>query len=72
VNHPCGQTPAGPDGPNAQRREQLELLVFLFLIVPTLLLSFVHGAQGQVGFPLVAVSVIARDVALVSLVVFFL
>lgn len=58
----------------SQRREQqVELAVFLFLIVPSLLLSFMHGGQaGRLSFSLLAVSVIARDLALVALVVFFL
>ena len=54
------------------REQQVELAVFLFLIVPTLLLSFAHGGQTHLSFPLLAISVIARDLALVTLVIFFL
>ncbi len=67
------ETTSGPGTAGSQRRErQVELAVFLLLIVPTLLLSFVHGGQGQLSFSLLAVSVIARDLALVALVLFFL
>jgi membrane protease YdiL (CAAX protease family) len=52
--------------------ERIELVVFLVLIVPSLLLSFVPGAQGGLSFSLLAASVMARDLALVALVVFFL
>lgn len=54
-------------------REQLyEVLVFLFLIVPSMALSFFAIKQGDVGFTLTAVATILRDLALVSLILFFL
>jgi uncharacterized protein len=57
----------------ASRREQaLEVGVFLLLIVPSLVLSFVASARSSVSFALLAASTIARDVALVALVAFFL
>jgi membrane protease YdiL (CAAX protease family) len=55
------------------RREQVvELLVFLFLIVPSMLFSFLAIKQGSVGFTLTAVSTIARDLALLSIILFFI
>jgi membrane protease YdiL (CAAX protease family) len=45
--------------------------VFLFLIVPSLVFSFFVINQGGVGFVLTAISTIARDLALVSLILFF-
>lgn len=55
------------------RREQLvEVLVFLFLIVPSMSFSFLLVRQGNVGFVVTAFATILRDLALISLVVFFL
>ena len=55
------------------RRTQLyELLVFLALIVPSMVISFFATHQGKVSFDLLALATIVRDVALVCLVVFFL
>jgi membrane protease YdiL (CAAX protease family) len=55
------------------RTEQfVELGVFLFLIVPSMVLSFFAVKQGSLGFGLVAVATICRDLALVSLILFFL
>jgi membrane protease YdiL (CAAX protease family) len=54
------------------RTEQLaEVSVYLFLIVPSMVLSFFVLRQGSVGFIFVAVSTILRDLSLVSLVLFF-
>ncbi len=53
-------------------REQLiEVLVFLFLIVPSMILSFFITQQGKVSFAFIAVSTILRDLALLSLILFF-
>jgi uncharacterized protein len=49
-----------------------ELLVFLFLIVPSIILSFFAQNLNQAGFVLVAASTILRDLALVGLILFFL
>ncbi len=55
------------------RKEQLaEVSVFLFLIVPSLALSFFAIKQGGLNFLLVAISAILRDLALVSLILFFI
>lgn len=56
-----------------KRKEQLaEVCVFLFLIVPSMILSFFAFKQGALSFELVAISVILRDLALVSLILFFI
>jgi hypothetical protein len=52
--------------------ETAELAVFLFLIVPSMVLSFFAVKQGSLDFSLVAFSTIFRDLALVSLIIFFL
>jgi membrane protease YdiL (CAAX protease family) len=55
------------------RKEQLvEVSVFLFLIIPSMALSFLAIKQGGLSFVLVAISVILRDLALVSLILFFI
>jgi membrane protease YdiL (CAAX protease family) len=57
----------------ADKREQLiEVAVFLFLIVPSLALSFFAVDQGSIGFVLTAVATILRDLSLLSLILFFL
>ena len=56
-----------------KRTEQLvEVSVFLFLIVPSLALSFFAIKQGDLGFVLTAVATILRDLSLLSLLLFFL
>ena len=52
--------------------ESTEVAVFLFLIVPSMVLSFFAVRQGSLNFGLVAFGTILRDLALVSLIVFFL
>jgi membrane protease YdiL (CAAX protease family) len=54
------------------REQAVEVAVFLFLIVPSLVLSLFAVPQGSVSFPLVAVATIFRDLSLVGLVLFFL
>lgn len=62
---------AGREG-NPSRKEQLvEVSVFLFLIVPSMALSFFAVKQGSLGFVVVAVATILRDLSLVSLIAFF-
>jgi membrane protease YdiL (CAAX protease family) len=55
-----------------EREQCVELGVFLFLIVPSMVLSFFAVKQGSLGFGIVAVATICRDLALVSLILFFL
>ncbi len=60
-------------GEQVSRRQQLvEVSVFLFLIVPSLVLSLFVVNQSGLSFVLVAISTILRDLALVSLILFFL
>ena len=60
------------DARKVSRKEQaLEVSVFLFLIVPSMILSLFAVGQGSQGFVVTAVSVILRDLALGSLVLFF-
>jgi membrane protease YdiL (CAAX protease family) len=57
----------------SHRKEQFaEVFVFLFLIVPSFILSFFVVKQGGMSFVLIALSSILRDLALVSLILFFL
>jgi membrane protease YdiL (CAAX protease family) len=62
----------GNPGPVGQKEQLLEVLVFLFLILPSLVLSFFIIRQGSLGFVFTAFLVILRDLAMVSLIVFFL
>jgi len=50
----------------------IEVAVFLFLIVPSMVLAFLVVKQGKVGFVLTALATILRDLGLVSLILFFL
>jgi membrane protease YdiL (CAAX protease family) len=56
----------------SRTEELVEVSVFLFLILPSMALSFFAIKQGSLGFVLVAVSAILRDLALVSLILFFI
>jgi len=60
------------EDPEISRRLQLaEVLVFLFLILPSLSYSFLAARPGTPGFELTAIATILRDLALVSLIVYF-
>lgn len=62
-----------PEGRVESRRKELfEVAVFLLLIVPSMMISFPALGRGMLGFPILAVSVIFRDVSLTCLVLFFL
>jgi membrane protease YdiL (CAAX protease family) len=50
----------------------IEVSVFLFLIVPSMVFSFFVVRQGSLSFVLVAFATILRDLALVSLILFFI
>ena len=57
----------------SHRKEQIvEVSVFLLLIVPSMIISFFVVKQGGISFVLVAFSSILRDLAMVSLILFFL
>ena len=49
-----------------------EVSVFLFLITPSLIFSFFAARQGGLGFVPVSIFVMLRDLALVSLILFFI
>ena len=57
--------------PVSRKTQLLEVAVFLFLIVPSLVLSLFVSDPQSTGFRLTAVMVIARDLALLSLVLYF-
>lgn len=60
-------------GGRPNRRVQLiEVAVFLFLILPSLALSFLVVKQGNLSFVLTAVTTMLRDLGLVGLILFFL
>ena len=62
-----------PERDQAPRKEQaVEVAVFLFLIVPSMLLSLFVVRQGNLSFVLTAVATIFRDIGLVCLILFFL
>jgi membrane protease YdiL (CAAX protease family) len=71
---PSGTTvDASTSSPSPTRQQAAtELGVFLFLIVPSLAISLFVTQQLSVGFVLLAISTILRDLALVSLVLYFL
>jgi membrane protease YdiL (CAAX protease family) len=55
-----------------KRKSLFEVLVFLFLILPSMALSFLVVKQGALSFTLTAISSILRDGALVCLILYFL
>jgi CAAX protease family protein len=70
VEGPARLSPADAEAPS--RKEQwIELSVFLFLIVPSMALSFFAVKEGSLGFIVVAVATILRDLSLVALILFF-
>jgi membrane protease YdiL (CAAX protease family) len=58
--------------PSDQREQLVEVAVFLFLILPSLALSFFAVKQGSIGFVLTAIATILRDLGLVGLILFFI
>jgi membrane protease YdiL (CAAX protease family) len=54
------------------RGQLWEVVVFLFLIVPSMALSFFAVKAGSLGFVLTAFATILRDLSLVSLILYFL
>lgn len=51
---------------------RLEVLVFLFLIIPSMFLSFVFVNPGSFSFSVIAISTIIRDLSILFLILFFL
>jgi uncharacterized protein len=62
----------GNGAPPSKKEQFLEVAVFLFLIVPSMVLSLFAVRQGSLNFLLVASATILRDLSLVSLIFFFL
>jgi hypothetical protein len=58
--------------PPGMKEQVIEVAVFLFLIVPSMILSLFVVRQGGLSFVLTAVATILRDLGLVSLILFFL
>jgi membrane protease YdiL (CAAX protease family) len=54
------------------KEQVVEISVFLFLIVPSMILSLFMVRRGGMSFALTALSSILRDLALVSLILYFL
>jgi membrane protease YdiL (CAAX protease family) len=50
----------------------IEVLVFLFLIMPSMVLSFLAIGLGRLDFISMAIATIIRDLALVNLVLYFI
>ena len=57
---------------SGRKAELFEVLVFLFLIVPSMALSFFAVKKGALSFTLTAWATILRDLALLSLIFYFL
>lgn len=56
----------------SEQEQLFEVGVFLFLIVPSMILSFVTEQEKDVGFLITALAIITRDLALLCLILFFL
>lgn len=59
-------------GRPSRAEQMMEVGAFLLLIVPSMIISLFAIRQGSLSFTLTAVSTIFRDLALVTLVLFFL
>lgn len=65
------ETPTKEKAQQTRLAQLTELAVFLFLIVPSAILSLFVVRQGSLSFTIVAVSTILRDIGLVALIVLF-
>jgi membrane protease YdiL (CAAX protease family) len=66
------QVGGAPETRSGRREKAIEVAVFLFLIGPSLVLSFVPSDSGGIGsFALTAVATILRDLSLIALIFFF-
>jgi uncharacterized protein len=63
--------PWTPDSEPSRRVQLAEMLVFLFLIAPSLAFSFLAASQDGASFGLTAIATILRDLALVCLIAYF-
>jgi CAAX protease family protein len=59
-------------GTPSAKKSFREVSIFLFLIVPSMVLSFFAFKTGSLDFPLVAAATILRDMGLVALIFLFL
>lgn len=55
----------------SRKVQAVEVVVFLLLIVPSMALSFLSGKQADLRFSVMAISSILNDLALLSLVLYF-
>ncbi len=70
INHSEG---TGSDCSRPSRHVQLvEVSVFIFLVLPSMILSFFAFKQGTLTFVLVAFATILRDLSIIVLILFFL
>jgi len=60
-----------PNGQAVWNYHLIEVLVFLFLILPSMALSFLARGLGRLDFISMAIATIIRDLALVNLVLYF-
>ncbi len=51
--------------------ELIEVVIFLFLILPSMVMSFFVVRGGSVNFPFVAIATMVRDLSLLSLIFYF-
>ncbi len=72
VDAPDAQIDEGSSSARGQRQQRLEVAVFLFLVVPSLVLSLFAIRQGILNFVVTAAAIICRDLSLISLILFFL
>jgi CAAX protease family protein len=56
----------------SRREQSVELSVFLFLILPSLVFSFFAVKQGSVSFLFISIATILRDLSLLCLILFFI
>jgi membrane protease YdiL (CAAX protease family) len=54
------------------KEQVIEVAIFNFLIIPSMVFSFFAVKVGNISFIIVAIATIMRDLALVSLILFFL
>jgi CAAX protease family protein len=64
--------PAKPNRKPNRKVQLVEVSVFLFLILPALVLSFLTGSEINSRFAQVAITSVLNDLALLSLVLYFL
>ena len=66
------RAPPALDNRRDRRVKSVEVVVFLFLIVPSLVLSLFVVREGNLDFSISALATIFRDLALVCIILYFL